>query len=83
VRQVLVVFIAVCALADVPAEAEAGQGRGRGRGGPEFPTEEQWSGNPEARQRVEAAMKIAGNDLIPQAKMFCTATGPQRMAVAR
>ena len=69
------------ALAHVATEAEAGQGRGRG--GPEFPTEEQWSGNPEARRRVEAAMKIAGNDLIPQAKMFCTATGPQRMAVAR
>jgi metallo-beta-lactamase class B len=78
-----VVFIAVCALAHVATEAEAGQGRGRGRGGPEFPTEEQWSGNAEARLRVQAAMKIAGNDLIPQAKMFCTATGPQRMAVAR
>jgi metallo-beta-lactamase class B len=78
-----VVFIAVCALAHVATEAEAGQGRGGGRGGPEFPTEEQWSGNAEARLRVQAAMKIAGNDLIPQAKMFCTATGPQRMAVAR
>jgi metallo-beta-lactamase class B len=83
VRQVLVVVFGVCVLAQVAAEAQVGQARGRGRGGPEFPTEEQWSGNPEARRRVDAAMKIAGNDLIPQAKMFCTATGPQRMAVAR
>jgi metallo-beta-lactamase class B len=67
-----------------------GQGRGRGagpgaRGGgqPEFPTELQWSSNAETQRRVAAAMKIAGSDLAAQAKMFCTATGPQRMAVAR
>jgi len=83
VRQVLLVFVAMCTLAHVAAEAQVGQGRGRGRGGPVVPTEEQWSGNPEARRRVAAAMKLAGDDLIPQAKMFCTATGPQRMAVAR
>ncbi len=84
-RQVLVVLVAVCTLAHVAAEAQDGQGRGRGRGrgGPEFPTQEQWSGNPEAQRRVAAAMKIAGDDMLPQAKMFCTATGPQRMAVAR
>ena len=28
-------------------------------------------------------MKLAGSDLVPQAKMFCTATGPLRLAVAR
>lgn len=84
-RQVLLVFVAMCTLAHVVAEAQGGQGRGRGRGrgGPEVPTEEQWSGNPEARRRVATAMKIAGDDMLPQAKMFCTATGPQRMAVAR
>jgi metallo-beta-lactamase class B len=60
------------------------QGRGgRGRGGPEFPTEQQWSSNAETQRRIATAMKIAGTDLLPQAKMFCTATGPQRMAVAR
>jgi metallo-beta-lactamase class B len=60
------------------------QGRGgRGRGGPEFPTEQQWSNNAETQRRVAAAMTLAGTDLVPQAKMFCTATGPQRMAVAR
>jgi metallo-beta-lactamase class B len=63
------------------------QQRGRGAGGrgnaPEFPTELQWSSNAETQRRVAVAMKIAGSDLVPQAKMFCTATGPQRMAVAR
>ena len=28
-------------------------------------------------------MKLAGSDLLPQAKMFCTATGPLRLALAR
>jgi metallo-beta-lactamase class B len=85
VRQVLLVLVAICTLAHAAAEAQDGQGRGRGRGrgGPEVPTQEQWSGNPEAQRRVAAAMKIAGDDMLPQAKMFCTATGPQRMAVAR
>jgi metallo-beta-lactamase class B len=82
---VLLVLVAICTLAHAAAEAQDGQGRGRGRGrgGPEFPTQEQWSGNPEAQRRVATAMKIAGDDMLPQAKMFCTATGPQRMAVAR
>jgi metallo-beta-lactamase class B len=85
VRQVLLLLVAICTLAHAAAEAQDGQGRGRGRGrgGPEVPTQEQWSGNPEAQRRVAAAMKIAGDDMLPQAKMFCTATGPQRMAVAR
>jgi metallo-beta-lactamase class B len=60
------------------------QGRGgRGGGGPEFPTEQQWSSNAETQRRVAEAMKIAGSDLVPQARMFCTPTGPQRMALAR
>jgi metallo-beta-lactamase class B len=32
---------------------------------------------------VAVAMRIAGTDMQAQAKMICTATGPQRMAVAR
>jgi metallo-beta-lactamase class B len=74
--------------ASVPADAQEPQaGRGRGGGGrgnqPEFPTELQWSSNAETQKRVANAMKIGGTDLQAQAKMFCTATGPQRMALAR
>ncbi|MBI2186937.1 MAG: MBL fold metallo-hydrolase [Acidobacteria bacterium] len=58
-------------------------GRGAGPGDAGVPTEQQWSGNAETQKRVAAAMKMAGTDLVPQAKMFCTATGPLRMAVAR
>ena len=78
---VAVIVLSVAATVSVDAQRRGGAG-GRG-GGPEFPTEQQWSSNPEAQRRVAAAMKIAGTDLVPQAKMFCTATGPQRMAVAR
>jgi len=69
-----------------PSAQEPG-GRGRGAGGrgnqPQFPTELQWSTNEETKRRVANAMKIGGTDLEAQAKMFCTATGPQRMALAR
>jgi metallo-beta-lactamase class B len=79
--------IGVALISTLPAHLSAQQrGRGaggRGGGGPEFPTELQWSSNEETQRRVAVAMKIAGSDLVPQAKMFCTATGPQRMAVAR
>src|SRR5687767_8754476 len=68
----------------VDAQGRGGRGGGSGRGGgPEFPTEKQWAESAEAQRRVAAAMKLAGSDLIPQAKMFCTPTGPQRLALAR
>jgi len=80
-------MVASCVVALTPVGVAA-QGRGgRGAGGRgnalEFPTDLQWSSNAETQRRVAVAMKIAGSDLVPQAKMFCTATGPQRMAVAR
>lgn len=55
----------------------------QGRGGRPTPSVQQWAENPETQTHVAAAMKMAGEDLAPQARMFCTATGPQRMAVAR
>src|SRR4029453_9639697 len=77
----------VAILTPVLAVHLSAQQRGRGAGGqgnaPEFPTDLQWSSNAETQRRVATAMKIASSDLLPQAKMFCTATGPQRMAVAR
>ena len=83
----LIVTLCLAALLPVAAQEQGAGGRGRGAGGrgnqPEFPTELQWSTNEEAKRRVANAMKIAGSDMQPQAKMFCTATGPQRMAVAR
>ena len=80
-------MVASCVVALTPVGVAA-QGRGgRGAGGRgnalEFPRDLQWSNNAETQRRVAVAMKIAGSDLVPQAKMFCTATGPQRMAVAR
>lgn len=80
VRSALVMTVVLSLAGAATADA---QGRGGRRGGPEFPTEQQWSSNAETQRRVAAAMKLAGTDLVPQAKMFCTATGPQRMALAR
>ncbi|MBI3047965.1 MAG: hypothetical protein HYY76_06600, partial [Acidobacteria bacterium] len=83
-RCVVRVALVMCmAAAQVGVDAQGRGGRGGGRGAPETPTEQQWSSNAETQKRVAAAMKIAGSDLTPQAKMFCTPTGPQRMAVAR
>lgn len=77
----VVVIVAAAMAITLGAQGRGGRGGGAGEVG--VPTEQQWSGNAEAQQRVAAAMKIAGSDLQPQAKMFCTATGPLRMAVAR
>ena len=77
--------VAVCMAAamqwQIDAQGRGGRG-GRG-GGPEVPTEKQMAESSDAQRHIAAAMKLAGSDLIPQAKMFCTATGPERLAVAR
>jgi kynurenine formamidase len=78
-----VVTLWLLALAPLALDGQGRGGRGGGRGAPETPTEQQWSSSAEAQKRVANAMRIAGSDLVPQAKMFCTPTGPQRMAVAR
>jgi len=91
VKPVLLVSIMVLlaaqppAFAQAPAGGRAGGGRGRGGGDvePGVPTPQQWASSAETQRRVAEAMKIAGTDLAPQAKMFCTATGPLRMALAR
>src|SRR5690349_15019576 len=75
-------------LVAISASAQRGGGRGgAGRGGgdadPGVPTQQQWAANAETQRRVAEAMKIAGTDLAAQAKMFCTPTGPLRMALAR
>jgi len=76
-----VVTMAVALVAYLEGQGRGGRGAGAGEVG--VPTEQQWSGNAETQKRVATAMKIAGPDLVAQAKMFCTATGPLRMAVAR
>ena len=85
-KRVLAIVVVFCA-ASIMASAQEPGGRGRGAGGrgnqPEFPTELQWSTHEETKRRVASAMKIGGSDMQAQAKMFCTATGPQRMALAR
>src|SRR5262245_47068646 len=78
----------------MPALAQdqaAGQGRG-GRGGgraggaaapAEFPTKDEFANSKDAQMHVANAMKIGGKDMADTAKWFCTATGPQRVALAR
>jgi len=67
------------------------QGQGQGRGGraggapaeENFPTAEQFANSKDAQAHVAAATKIGGSDMADTAKWFCTATGPQRVALAR
>ena len=53
------------------------------RSGPApFPTASQYAESARAQEHVAAAMRMAGTDLIAEATAFCTATGPQRPALA-
>lgn len=74
--------VTICMLAALQPRVDA-QGRGGRGGGPEFPTEKQWADSSDTQRHVAAAMKLAGSDLIADAKTFCTPTGPQRPALAR
>jgi metallo-beta-lactamase class B len=84
IRIAFVVCLVVAAQILVTAQGRGRGGRG-GRGGddPATPTQQQWDASEEAQRRVATAMKLAGTDLLPQAKMFCTPTGPLRLALAR
>jgi metallo-beta-lactamase class B len=70
-----------------PSIAAQEQGRGGRAGGAPaaetFPTAEQFTNSKEAQAHVAAALKIGGSDMADTAKWFCTATGPQRVALAR
>ena len=53
------------------------------RSGPApFPTAEQYANSLGAREHIAEAMRMAGTDLVSEAEAFCTATGPQRPALA-
>jgi len=76
----------------VAAQDQAAGGRQGGRGGraggaaaapAEFPTKEAFEASKDAQAHVANAMKIGGKDMVDTAKWFCTATGPQRVALAR
>ena len=73
------IVVAVGMLAVWPSDVTAQ--RGGGRGG--FPTEKQLAESTEAQKHIAAAMALAKSDLVNEAKAFCTATGPQRVALAR
>jgi len=60
-----------------------GGGRGGGGGGDAFPSAKQFAESKQAQVHIAAAMKMAGTDLVADAKAFCTPTGPQRPALAR
>jgi metallo-beta-lactamase class B len=91
VKQTWTGFIAIAfavAAWQVPMAAQdQGQGRGGRAGGApaeeNFPTAEEFAGSKAAQAHVAAAMKIGGSDMADTAKWFCTATGPQRVALAR
>ena len=76
------VLVASCAVAALHAQG-AGRGGGQGAARPEFPTAKQFAESKDAQAHVAAAMKIGQSDLANEAKAFCTATGPQRVALAR
>jgi metallo-beta-lactamase class B len=53
------------------------------RSGPApFPTAEQYASSARAQEHIAEAMRMAGTDLVAEATAFCTATGPQRPALA-
>ena len=83
----IAIAFAVAAWQVPMAAQDQGQGRGGRAGGApaeeNFPTAEQFAGSKEAQAHVAAAMKIGGSDMADTAKWFCTATGPQRVALAR
>ena len=74
---------------DVRGGPDAGAGPpGRRRSrtcaqGDQFPTAQQFASSKQTQQHIATAMKIARNDLVADAKAFCTPTGPQRPALAR
>lgn len=57
--------------------------RGGGAAPVRFPTKEQFEASAEAQKHVAAARKIAGTDLLKEFENTCSATGPQRAALAR
>ena len=57
--------------------------RGGGAGPVRFPSQAQFEASAEAQKHVAAARKIAGADLAKEFENTCSATGPQRAALAR
>jgi metallo-beta-lactamase class B len=79
------ILVASCAAAALHAQGAQGNGRGGGRAAApaEFPTAQAFAESKDAQAHVATAMKIGGSDMAAEAKWFCTATGPQRVALAR
>lgn len=78
------VVLAVCGVASLGAQGAAGAAPGAGRGParPEFPTAQQFAASRKAQEHIAVATKIGGADMSDVVKHFCTATGPQRPALA-
>jgi metallo-beta-lactamase class B len=81
-KPVLILVVALGLTVALEESNLAAQGRGRGRA-ETFPTDAQMAQSQEAQRHIAAAMALAKSDLVSEAKMFCTATGPQRPALAR
>jgi metallo-beta-lactamase class B len=84
-KEVFIGIIATtCAVAVLQSQgAPQRSGGGRGQGGDQFPSAQQFATSKQTQQHIAVAMKIAGSDLVQDAKTFCTPTGPQRPALAR
>ena len=76
-------IVVACATGIMQAQGRQGGGRGRGAQEERFPTPQQFAASKQTQQHIATAMKIARNDLVTEAKAFCTPTGPQRPALAR
>ena len=84
--RVMCAACAVAAMAMLPLQV-AGQAQqevaATVRSGPApFPTAEQYAASARAKEHIAEAMRMAGTDLVAEAEAFCTATGPQRPALA-
>jgi metallo-beta-lactamase class B len=85
-RTSLLTVLALAAGAALIFQPAAGAQRGGGGGGseaPRFPTKQQFEASAEAQKIVAEVRARAGADLQKEFENTCSATGPQRAALAR
>lgn len=78
-KRLAAIMMAISMLAVWPSIVAGQRGGGRGN----TLTDKQLAESREAQKHIAAAMALAKSDLVNEARAFCTATGPQRVALAR
>lgn len=81
-RRLLAGF-AIAACTTGAFQSQAGAQQGAAAQDPDYPTDRQMAASREAQKHIAAAMALAKPDLLEEAKVMCTATGPRRPAVIR